>query len=320
MCSAKKVGDGRRIRHRMKFIIVTPSYNQLDYLKRCVASVADQVESQASGLKPNPSISVHHHIQDACSTDGTRKFLKEHQANSYKLTAKGYTFSYESVPDDGMYDAVCRGWKRASGDVDVVAYLNCDEQYLSGSLQRVAEWFSGHPDKDVLFGEVLVTGDKGEYICSRKMVAPSRSLVQVDHLPFFTAAMFVRKKSLDRHSLFPDPRWKNIGDVELVLRMMNQRVPMGILHQYLTAFGDSGENLGLNESAAREYERLRSSAPWVVRKLRWLWVLNHRIRKGISGGYRLSPFEYSVYVGDAGERHVFSVEKPEPRWLSRLGT
>ena len=345
----------------MRIFITTPSYNQLGFLKRCVASIADQVDSQASSLtrseaggttattkgrdNPKVSISVHHHIQDAGSTDGTREFLQEFQFEVERLKLKGgyenYSFSFASEADEGMYDAVCRGWLRAVAQIDreagnpptsdlrpptsnpvrecVLAYLNCDEQYLEGSLQRVAEWFSGHPRKDVLFGEVLITGGKGEYICSRKMVAPSRPLVQTDHLPFFTAAMFIRKKSLDRHSLFPDPEWKNIGDVELVLRMMNQGVPMGILHQYLTAFGDSGENLGLNESAAREYERLRSSAPWAVRKLRWLWVLNHRIRKLLSGDYRLPSFEYSVYVGDADERHVFRVENPEPRWLSRLG-
>ena len=38
--------------------------------------------------------------------------------------------------DGGMYDAVNRGYRRAQGDI--LAYLNCDEQYLPGALKTVA--------------------------------------------------------------------------------------------------------------------------------------------------------------------------------------
>ena len=312
----------------MNLFIITPSYNQCAFLKRCVASVRDQV---SDGVKPeegsadscelmaNSSISLHHHVQDAGSTDGTVAFLQEQEANSSERSAVSYTFSYESAPDNGMYDAVCKGWRLAPEDVDVVAYLNCDEQYLPGALRLVIEWFSGHSRKDVLFGEILITSGNGEYICSRKMVSPSRYLVQMDHLPFFTAAMFIRKKALYKYDLFPDLQWRDVGDVDLVLRMMEQKVLIGMLHHYLTAFSDTGENMNLGENAVREYDLIRSSAPWWVQRLRWFWVLTHRIRKLMSGGYRLSPFDYSIYVDSLSDRRVFSVAKPESRWLSRLG-
>ncbi len=81
----------------MNFTIITPCFNQLDYLKRCMASVADQVTAGtghlASGIgkqgaidrsaplasspqpKANSSLSVHHHVPDGGSRDGTREFL-----------------------------------------------------------------------------------------------------------------------------------------------------------------------------------------------------------------------------------------------------
>ena len=50
--------------------------------------------------------------------------------------------------DSGMYDAVNRGYRRASGDI--LAYLNCDEQYLPGALKTVREFFETHPQVEVL--------------------------------------------------------------------------------------------------------------------------------------------------------------------------
>jgi GT2 family glycosyltransferase len=60
----------------MRFLIVTPSFNQFDYLKRCIASVADQAaESMEHGAE---RIEVHHYVQDACSTDGTADWLRQY--------------------------------------------------------------------------------------------------------------------------------------------------------------------------------------------------------------------------------------------------
>ena len=50
-----------------------------------------------------------------------------------------------------MYDAINRGFARASGDI--VCWLNSDEQYLEGTLAKVADYFETHPDIDVLFGD-----------------------------------------------------------------------------------------------------------------------------------------------------------------------
>ena len=64
----------------MKVWIVTPSYNQVDWLKRAVASVADQA---VDGLQ------VHHHVQDGTSTDGTVQFLKAYQEQCAADPAEG---------------------------------------------------------------------------------------------------------------------------------------------------------------------------------------------------------------------------------------
>jgi glycosyltransferase involved in cell wall biosynthesis len=96
--------------------IVTPSYNMLDYLKRCHASIADQEK-----------VSFEHLVIDGASKDGTPEWLRENP-DIVSL----------SEPDNGMYDAINKGFRLAKGRI--LAYLNCDEQYLPGTLKYVNAW------------------------------------------------------------------------------------------------------------------------------------------------------------------------------------
>ena len=88
----------------LKFSIITPSYKNSDWLKLCIASVADQ-----------QGVELEHIVQDSCSDDGTQTWLP------HDPRVKAYI-----EKDAGMYDAVNRGYRRATGDI--LAYLNCDEQ------------------------------------------------------------------------------------------------------------------------------------------------------------------------------------------------
>src|SRR5206468_775583 len=107
--------------------------------------------------------------------------------------------------DRGMYDAINRGLRRATGEI--LAYLNCDEQYLPGTLSFVADLFARHPDVDVAFGDVVVVDPDGKYICSRQALPPRLYHTWVCTLPVFTAATFFRRRILDQHKLYFDESW-----------------------------------------------------------------------------------------------------------------
>ncbi len=93
----------------LKFSIVTPSFKQPDWLRLCLASVADQ----------QGDFAIEHIIQDNCSGEAVAAVVAEFPGA--QLFAE---------QDKGMYDAVNHGLKRTTGDI--CAYLNCDEQYLPG--------------------------------------------------------------------------------------------------------------------------------------------------------------------------------------------
>src|ERR1017187_6776432 len=141
----------------MRFSIITPSFRNSAWLKLCIASVADQ------------GVELEHIVQDSLSDDGTLDWLLSDRR--VKACAE---------KDAGMYDAVNRGLKKSSGSL--LAYLNCDEQYLPGTLPAVADHFDRHPEIDVLFADCLVVDGKGECICYRKVQVPFKYHIMVSHL------------------------------------------------------------------------------------------------------------------------------------------
>ncbi len=138
----------------MRFSVVTPSFRQSQWLKMCVASVADQ------------GVQAEHIVQDACSDDGTLDWLLTDPR------VKAY-----AEKDHGMYDAVNRGLRRASGDI--LSYLNCDERSLPGTLAAVNAYFARHPEVEVVFGNCVIVDARGEFICYRKVQKPTKPIVMV---------------------------------------------------------------------------------------------------------------------------------------------
>lgn len=277
----------------MRFSVITPSYNSSAWLKLCIASVADQ------------QVDVEHIVQDSCSKDGTQEWLTQDRR------VKSFI-----EKDRGMYDAVNRGLRRASGDI--LAYLNCDEQYLPGALKSVGEYFESHPEVDVLFGDCVVIDGQAEYICSRQMLLPLETYVNVVDLPTFSCATFFRKTVIERGFYF-DTKWRDVGDAEWVLRLLRAKTPMALLHRFTSTFAEIGGNMGLGPNAIKEKRELRQTAPVFAQRIRRLVVAHHRLRRLLGGIYFQKPFEYAVYTKDNPDRRTtYKVEKPTFLWKNRV--
>lgn len=279
-----------------KFSVITPSKNQAPWLRLAVASVADQTSD---------SVVVEHLVQDAKSTDDTLAFLQDRPGVQVVCEA-----------DSGMYDALNRGFNRATGDI--FSYLNCDEQYLPGALEKVGDFFEAHPTIDLLFGVMIVVDGAGEYICSRKALSPSILHTRVCHLASFTCGMFFRRKVWERGFSF-DPTWKSVGDAEWVARCLEQGVKVGVMDDCLAAFTDTGTNLGDAPANDIERNRLRALAPGWARSATPLVAWWHRVRRWRCGAYRLEPFSYAIYTqNDPRRRTDFRVDRPTALWKKRL--
>lgn len=272
--------------------VVTPSFNMLPYLRHCAASVRDQDGTE-----------VEHIVMDGGSTDGTAEWLETQPC-----------IRHVSEKDNGMYDAVNKGFVRSSGEI--VAYLNCDEQYLSGTLTFVEEYFIRHPSVDLLFGGALLIRPDGSLISYRKPYRPRAVYILTDHLYVLSCAMFLRRSVIDSGFRF-DTSFRANGDADFVVRLLNAGCEAAVTPRYLSAFTMTGGNLSASATAAKEAQMLFNRAPAWAQKTRRLLTLTRRLEKFLSGAYfQRWPLEYAVYTGDTKDRTFFKETKATFRWKS----
>jgi len=274
--------------------IITPSLNNSEWLKLCVASVADQAGAE-----------VEHIVQDAGSTDGTLDWL---------LSDTRVSAFVEK--DQGMYDAVNRGFRKSKGDI--LAYLNCDEQYLPGALSAVAAFFNENPGIDVVFSNTIVVDREGRYVCHRKAVEPLKYHTWVCHLAAFTCSTFIRRRVISDEQIFFDINWKDVGDAAWVLQLLERRIKFGVLDRFTSVFADAGGNMALQPRSLREKAKRAASAPFWARSLKPYWVLHHRLRRFVAGHYSQKPFVFESYDPGASMRSRHDVGQPTSIWRSRL--
>jgi glycosyltransferase involved in cell wall biosynthesis len=281
----------------MLISVITPSFRNSQWLKLCIASVADQ-----------HGVEAEHIVQDAGSDDGTLDWLP------HDRRVRAYV-----EKDAGMYDAINRGVRRSTGEI--LAYLNCDEQYLPGALKAVHDFFAAHPEIEVVFANTVVVDTRGEFICYRKVVLPQKHHVMVCHLPTFTCATFFRRRVIEQYDLWFDSRWRDLGDADWVVRLLEQRVPMAVLPHYTSVFTDTGENMNLKPNAEREKERMFRAAPrWAQRLALGLHGL-HWLRRLAHGNYCQRPFPYAIYTLDSPTKRVeHHVAHPTFLWKERFRT
>ena len=276
----------------MSISIVTPSFRNSNWLKLCIASVADQ------------GVEAEHIVQDAGSDDGTLAWLPQDQR------VKAFV-----EKDRGMYDGVNRGLRRARGGV--LAYLNCDEQYLPEALKSVEEFFQRNPGVEVVFGDIVVVDDKGDYLFHRKVQVPMKHHTWVSHLPTLTCATFFRRKLVVDEGILFDPNLRDVGDGEWMLRLLKRGTRMAVMRQFTSVFTMTGANMSARPNAQRERLALFNSAPLWARKMKPLLVLHHRLRRLAGGIYFQKPFSYELYTLQSPERRVRrEVSQPEFKWRS----
>jgi glycosyltransferase involved in cell wall biosynthesis len=279
----------------VKFSIITPSFRSSKWLKLCIASVADQQGAE-----------FEHIVQDSCSDDDTQDWLpRDRRVRAF------------IEKDAGMYDAVNRGFRRASGDI--LAYLNCDEQYLPGALKSVHDFFAAHPHVEVALAGTIVIDGEGKYLCHRHSMVPHPQHIWF-RFPVLTSSVFLRRRVIQERNLFFDTRWRDIGDFHWARALMNQGVPIAVCDSFVSAFTDTGENMNLKPNAIREKAETAAMRPALARALKPLWIVHHRLRRMAAGHFFLKPTSYSIYTMASPDRRVtFDVPKPTAVWWNRVG-
>jgi glycosyltransferase involved in cell wall biosynthesis len=114
--------------------IVTPSYNQSEFLEETIRSVL---------LQGYPNLE--YRVMDGGSTDGSLEIIQRYEK---------WITQWVSEPDGGQAAAINKGWSLSTGEI--VAYLNSDDLYQDGALAHVAMSLDSNPESKVLFGDCKI--------------------------------------------------------------------------------------------------------------------------------------------------------------------
>jgi glycosyltransferase involved in cell wall biosynthesis len=113
-----------------KVSIVTISYNQVEFLERCIRSVLEQNYGN-----------IEYIVVDAGSLDGSRELIDRYRERIDRVIFE---------PDDGPADGLNKGFAVATGEI--FAYLNADDLLHPQAVSHFAELFDKWPDADVISG------------------------------------------------------------------------------------------------------------------------------------------------------------------------
>jgi len=202
----------------MKITIITPSYNQGDYVEHTIHSVLEQ----------NVDFELEYLVIDGGSTDNTIEILKKYSDR----------LQWVSEKDRGQSHAVNKGFLKATGDI--VGWLNSDDIYEEGTLQKVASAFENNSDCQWVVGKCRVINEDGLEI--RRNVTRYKDkwidrysyerLLAEDFIS--QPAVWFRKSFLDEVGLL-DEGLHYTMDYDLWLRMGKKANPF-IIDNYLASF------------------------------------------------------------------------------------
>lgn len=253
----------------MKFTIITPSFESAGYLDRCVRSVLQQREA---------GVAVEYLVLDGGSRDGTLEILE------------GYGDAIDRVvsePDRGPADAINKGLALATGDM--IAWLNADDEYMPGTLARVADVMHRHPAAPFCFGHCPIIDETGQEI-RRGVTRVKRACYPISSRFTFQCinyisqpAMFFRKSALDQAGpLRLD--LKAAWDYEFLLRLWRQGRGVTIPDPPLAAFRWTAGSIS-GQHFRLQFEEEFQAAKADAGTLRLQTLLHFGVKWGIIGLY-----------------------------------
>lgn len=154
-----------------KISIVTPSFNQANFLERTIRSVLDQ------GY-PN----LEYIVIDGGSTDGSVEVIRKYE---HQLTY------WVSEPDDGQTAAINKGLRRATGEW--VAWQNSDDVYYPGTFEDLAQSAAKHPEAHLIIGNMMIIDAYDRELRDVRYVTPSHGALLAEGMVVVNQAAFWRR-------------------------------------------------------------------------------------------------------------------------------
>jgi glycosyltransferase involved in cell wall biosynthesis len=161
--------------------IITPSFNQVQYLEKTIRSVLEQ---------DYPCIE--YIIVDGGSTDGSVDVIKKYESR---------LAWWVSEQDKGQTDAINKGFNRANGEI--LAWLNSDDTYNPGSVTAAVKYLMENPEVALVYADCDFINEDDKIIGKFKSAQTNFELLRHGYVHIPQQTMFFRAKY-----------WKELGPLD----------------------------------------------------------------------------------------------------------
>ncbi|HSW61835.1 MAG TPA: glycosyltransferase family 2 protein [Dissulfurispiraceae bacterium] len=233
----------------MKISIITVCFNSEQTIESSLRSVISQT-----------GVEREHILVDGASTDGTLDVIERHHDKLTKMI---------SEPDRGIYDAMNKGLRVATGDV--IGFLNADDVYSHQNVLAMVVEIMKREHLDALFGDV-------EFFSPENMDRTVRRYSSAHFCPERIAwgwmpahpALFLKRSVYERFGLFRTD-YRIAGDFELVARIFKsgslkyQHMPEALVRMRTGGISTSGlfNTILLNREVLRACRENGISTNWL---------------------------------------------------------
>lgn len=197
--------------------IITPSYNQGEYIEETIMSVLN------GGYE-----NLEHIIIDGGSTDNTLDILRKYKH-----------LNWISEPDNGQTEAINKGFKMAKGDI--IGWLNSDDLYHINAIRVAVEAFDCDLNCEFIYPDICRINDKSDItevinikeFCLDDVVKTGNTIAQ--------PGVFFRRSIFDKIG-YLNESFHYAMDLEFWLRMAKNKINMKKINRTLAYFREHGES------------------------------------------------------------------------------
>lgn len=253
----------------MKISVITPNFNGERFIEQTLQSVISQ---------RGDGVDLEYIVVDACSRDGSMEIINRYRSElSHVIVEK----------DRGPFEAINKGFAVATGEL--VAWLNADDLYCPGALQRVARAMNDHPDKALCFGHCPIVDETGAEIRVgitrfKEAFFPVSSRFTIQSINYISQpATFFRRDAVTKAGPLSD-RFRCAWDYDFITRVWRHGGAVRLKPPALSQFRWHAGSLSgqfFRQQFREEWEIAARDAGWWTPQT----LIHLGVRWGIVGSY-----------------------------------